>query len=730
MSEPRIVLEEARRLRESAVGSLEAAATRRVAARAAYEAARDEVVTRQLAEMPLSRLRETTLGGVRFGAMEAAGFTTVADMLKTSPQRLVQIPGVGQHSAVQVVAAARQLEQTMREGLWLRFEVDRRPQEQTAFLNELARFELVERAVEPLRDELEPLVASIERLEKKARKSTSRLRMFFSSSHGKEEARRAMEELTGLVSSDATLSLGDRLERARGKWSAHPRNRDVWADYERRAATYNGLLIEVGALGSDGAAAQGFIPAELADRVRAHPLDTSMLSVSLRGYQSFGAKFALTQENAMLGDEMGLGKTIEALAAMCHLNAQGETHFLVVCPASVLVNWMHEVERHSDLPAVRLHGSDRSRNLELWMRRGGVGVTTFQSARWLYERDFDVAPALLVVDEAHYIKNPRAQRTRVVLDFVEFSKRTLFLTGTPMENRVEEFRTLVRHLQPNVAARVSAVDGLAGASRFRSAVAPVYLRRNQEDVLRELPPRIETEEWVVFAGEDFEAYRDAVASGNFMGMRQAAYVPATTTGSGKLSRLVDIVEEATSNDRKVVVFSFFRGVLDTIARTLDDIAMGPLTGSVPPAKRQRLVDDFTAARHACALVSQIEAGGVGLNIQAASVVILAEPQWKPSTEEQAIARAHRMGQARPVDVHRLFAEDSVDQRMLEILATKSTLFNEYVRRSALKEASPDAVDVSDLTATKEVVSEAEAERRIVEVERRRLGLEVAGAAAE
>jgi SNF2 family DNA or RNA helicase len=164
-------------------------------------------------------------------------------------------------------------------------------------------------------------------------------------------------------------------------------------------------------------------------------------------------------------------------------------------------------------------------------------------------------------------------------------------------------------------------------------------------------------------------------------------------------------------------------VLDLIAGELGDVAMGPLTGSVPPTKRQALIDGFTAAATARVLVSQIEAGGVGLNIQAASVVLLTESQWKPSIEEQAIARCHRMGQARPVDVHRLLAEDSVDQRMLEILATKAALFDEYVRRSELKEISPDAVDVSSIDEARRVASLAEEERRIIEAERQRLGLD-------
>ena len=717
------MLAQARRLRETGTRALAITEDRKAAARAAYEQARDEVVARQLAEMPIARLRETTDGGVRFGAIEKAGFRTVAAVAKATPQRLMQIRGVGDHSAYQVIGAARQLELALKNNLWLRFEPDRRPSEQERLLEALAVYGAADQAVAPVREELEPLLPLLEDLEKTAKRQGSRLRMFFSGRRKREESATALEHLSLVVARPASAKVHEQLEGVLKELQSKPPKRNVWGDYEGRVATYNGLLVEVGGLAPDQDAAEGFIPTELAQRVHEHPLDTELLNVSLRGYQAFGAKFALHQRHAMLGDEMGLGKTIEALAAMCHLSAQGASHFMVVCPASVLVNWLHETERHTDLTAVRLHGPDREANFRVWSRRGGAGVTTFQSLQWLYEKDFDVAPALLVVDEAHYVKNPRARRTGAVRDFIEFAERTLFLTGTPMENRVDEFRTLVSHLQPKVAAKVSSLDGLAGAATFRAAVAPVYLRRNQTDVLQELPPRIETEEWVGFVGADFAAYRNAVAERNFMAMRQAAYLPGTTSGSEKLARLVEIVEEAMSNDRKVVVFSFFRRVLDVIADVLGDAAMGPLTGSVTPTKRQKLVDEFTAAPTARVLVSQIEAGGIGLNIQTASVVLLTEPQWKPSSEEQAIARCHRMGQARPVDVHRLLAEDSVDQRMLEILATKAALFDEYVRRSELKEISADAVDVSDVDAAKRTASRAEEERRIIELERRRLGLE-------
>ena len=136
---------------------------------------------------------------------------------------------------------------------------------------------------------------------------------------------------------------------------------------------------------------------------------------------------------------------------------------------------------------------------------------------------------------------------------------------------------------------------------------------------------------------------------------------------------------------------------------------GPLTGDVAPVARQRMVDDFSAGDGHAVLVSQIQAGGVGLNIQAASVVIICEPQVKPTTEDQAMARSRRMGQVRTVQVHRLLTPDSVDERMREILATKSQLFNEYARHSHLASSTPDALDVAEAALARQVVA-AERER--------------------
>jgi superfamily II DNA or RNA helicase len=156
--------------------------------------------------------------------------------------------------------------------------------------------------------------------------------------------------------------------------------------------------------------------------------------------------------------------------------------------------------------------------------------------------------------------------------------------------------------------------------------------------------------------------------------------------------LLEIVEEPAQNGWKVIVFSYFLDVLAAMHRAIGAAAMGPLTGSSSPRGKQDLVNLFTRTSGHAVLLSQIEAGGVGLNIQAASVVIIAEPQWKPSVEEQAIGRAHRMGQTRKVHVHRLLAKDSVDERMRRLCTTKPILFDAYVRKSDAKEANPRAVD--------------------------------------
>ncbi len=212
------------------------------------------------------------------------------------------------------------------------------------------------------------------------------------------------------------------------------------------------------------------------------------------------------------------------------------------------------------------------------------------------------------------------------MPWIEQAGRTLFLTGTPLENRVEEFRNLVSYLRPDLLDSVSGAKAIAGPIAFRKAVAPVYLRRNQTDVLTELPERLEMEDWIELSGPDFETYKDAVASGNFMAMRRAAYMAPESGAAAKLTRLRDIVEESAANDWKVVISPDFLDVLRAVEGALDNrVVVGQITGRVPADARQELVDRFTDIEGHAVLLGQIQAGGTGLNIQAASVVVLPSP---------------------------------------------------------------------------------------------------------
>ncbi|MFI5861846.1 DEAD/DEAH box helicase [Streptomyces sp. NPDC051546] len=683
------------------------------AVRAALKPIYDTAAEQALDAIPVARLKEVTEGRLRLGEVERSGLRSIRQVLDAGSYRLRQIPGVGQRTADQVIAAARQISDAVRETIAVHIDVDR-PEPRTTSLV-MALHVLVEagpdarRAVDAaaaLSERLGPLLAE-------ARPASGRLRMLLVGQAKRARAREAVAEVRSLTEEAAQAGVPELLAQAsvdllRGTSTEVA----AWVDFELRSAEYYSQLAEISGRRPDTAAAEGFLPDEVAERVRDQMLDDTHRRVSLRGYQAFGARFALAQRRVILGDEMGLGKTIQAIAALAHLAAEGQSHFMVVCPASVLINWTREIEARSTLRVMPLHGPDRQEAFADWKGRGGVGVTTFDALRG-FPAPGGGEVGMLVVDEAHYAKNPKARRSQAVTEWSGHCERVLLMTGTPMENRVAEFRSLVQILQPHLAGFVGDRDGVVGSKAFRKAVAPVYLRRNQQDVLTELPALQQTDEWEELSASDEDAYREAVRAGNFMAMRRAAY--ARPEKSAKLNRLCEIVEDAAENGLKVVVFSNFRDVLGTVKEALDAArgtgggrVFGPLSGSVAPARRQQLVDEFAAVPGHAVLVAQIEAAGVGLNMQAASVLIICEPQIKPTIEHQAVARAHRMGQVRSVRVHRLLTTRGVDERMVEMLKNKTRLFDAYARRSAVAESTPDAVDVSDTSMARQIVEEEQA----------------------
>ncbi|WP_228708103.1 DEAD/DEAH box helicase [Amycolatopsis keratiniphila] len=717
----RATLEHVRAFARRATALLQAADSLRESARQQISILADQEAFAALQARPVTDLRSLAGKGARLGALADAGYRTVADVLEATPYRLQAIPGIGPQTAQQVSVAANRLAGEVRREARVRFDPDRQMPGQTKLLATLAAARHADSTRAELQGPLRQLAKQTDPLVRQAEPTSSRSAMFFRGKAKKHIALSALATLDAILADPRVIELHQAVElqeRAVNPASYTPAQ--LWQDYANEAAGFNALLSTLGGHGEadDSEASQGFLPEELRQKITAVPLDTGLLKATLRKYQVFGAQYAIHQERSILGDEMGLGKTVQALAAMTHMAAKGQNRFLVVCPASVQINWINEIGKHTSLTAHNLHGAGRDAAAQKWLRTGGVAVTTFT----LLGRFDNIAAAgiaMLVVDEAHYIKKPTSQRSKFVADVVDKAQRALFLTGTPMENRVEEFRNLVHYLQPRVARSLDATDALAGAKRFRRAVASTYLRRNQEDVLTELPDKIEVEDWVPFTHDDYVEYARTVREKNLMQMRQAAF---RSTDSAKLERLEEIVNEAREDGLKVVVFSNFLDVLKAIHERLGQAVVGPLTGSVPPGARQQLVDTFSRREGHAVLLSQIEAGGVGLNVQAASIVIIAEPQWKPSIEEQAIARAYRMGQIRKVQVHRLLAKGSVDERMREIQERKRLLFAEFARKSDAKEADSRSIDTREHRPTVLDDDAVPMRQRIILAEQHRLGI--------
>ncbi|MCU1509506.1 MAG: putative ATP-dependent helicase [Glaciihabitans sp.] len=662
------------------VETLDAEERLRVAAIEAGESVRSAETARLVREMPVERLKEATRDRLRISALLEAGITDVLAVI-AKRSALVNLPGVGSTTARSMVGAAYTLWQATYDDMPIRLDLARRTDEASALIRRLSAWEPVRsivkstrvidsvRALAPAADVITPMV-------------THAIVISTGSSHAELEA--------------SILRIHGLADTARRSLDVDPF--EPWERFLSRPADYFGMLQELGFNAEDEEKVHGELPEEVVEAIRAFELDTRGLTESLRGYQHFGARFALVQKKVLIGDEMGLGKTFEALAALTHLASKGSRHALVVCPAAVVTNWMREVQSKTNLTPHRLHGVDRANGLRSWVRGGGVAVTTYETLAWLEREQHGIDISCVVFDEAHYIKNPWSQRARRSRALISKIERAILLTGTPLENKVEEFRNLISYLRPDL---VVDADELR-PRRFKQQVAPAYLRRNQEDVLSELPDLVEVDEWLEMSAADEVAYRDAVWSKNFQEMRQSAMLQGE--GSAKIQRLIEIVEEAEDNGRKVLVFSHYRSVLDQVCEILSGTVIGPLTGAVPAAKRQDMVDQFTRSNQGAVLVAQIQAGGVGLNIQAASVVVICEPQLKPTIEWQAIARAHRMGQPQSVQVHRLLTDPGVDLRVTQILARKKELFMEFARASDTAESAPEAFDVSEAELVREVVS--------------------------
>ena len=617
--------------------------------------------------------------GIRVKSLHDAGFNTIADILRANSMQISSINGISPEGAKEIKRIAVSIANTAQRSAKIRLSADDKNDASTALVIALFKYKRLLPAINISADFRSYYGSALSKAVSDAKPATGGLRWAFSSSSKKQAADAACAELSQILSDANLAPVNESLNVLRQQF-AYVSAKNAWDDFTRDSVTYINILesIEPETVGS-GEDIYG-LPEELAESVAAVELNLTGLRCSLRRYQEWGVKYAVARRRVLLGDEMGLGKTVQAIAAMVHLRNGGATHFAVVCPASVLTNWCREIEKHSDLGVIRVHGSAKTAALQKWIAEGGVAVTTYETTS-AFELDDSFRVTMLTVDEAHYIKNPSAQRTVNVKRLCAHAERLLFMTGTALENKVEEMAVLINILNSDVAKQIQPLLSISSAPQFREAVAPVYYRRKREDVLTELPELVESLEWCDLLPEEKKVYREAINEQNFMAARRVSWHVDDLEKSSKAKRLLEIVEDAREQDRKVLIFSFFLDTVGKIAALLGESCMEPVTGSVSPARRQEIIDEFDKAPAGTSLIAQIQSGGTGLNIQSASVVIMCEPQLKPSIENQAISRAYRMGQARSVLVYRLLCDDTIDERIMDILKQKQKEFDAFADES-------------------------------------------------
>ena len=454
------------------------------------------------------------------------------------------------------------------------------------------------------------------------------------------------------------------------------------------------------------------------------------IKVRLFSYQTEGVAFLASRGRALLADDMGLGKTLQAITAASWLaDSMGVNKVLVVCPASLKHQWAREIEKFTDRKVQIIQGAIESRRVQ-YRADALFYIVNYE----LILRDLSVIsetlkPDLLILDEAQRIKN---WRTKIASTVKLISSRYVFvLTGTPLENRIEDLYSLLQVVDARVLGPLwrclldfhvtderGKVIAYRNLSELRRRISPVMLRRNRALVSDQLPEKTEVCLDVPMTKVQQEIHDSAMSgagqianiatrrpltpseSNRLMAALQqarmacnaAGLVDKVTIGSPKLEELERLLEElCLQSNRKVVVFSQWAMMTEMVESVVHSLGLGcvHLHGGVASHKRGELMDKFQRDDAVQVFIST-DAGGVGLNLQTASALINLDMPWNPAVLDQRIARIHRLGQQQKVQVFLLLAADSYEQHVAKLVKGKRDLFDNVIS----PDASEDVVGVS------------------------------------
>ncbi|MFW7380750.1 MAG: DEAD/DEAH box helicase [Oligoflexus sp.] len=479
-----------------------------------------------------------------------------------------------------------------------------------------------------------------------------------------------------------------------------------------------------------------------------HSIPTNF-QASLRPYQEDGFRWlnrlCAWGMGACLADDMGLGKTVQTLAVLLKHQALGAS--LVIAPTSVIANWAHEARRFApDLSLVIYRETDRSAE-DVKFQAGQLVLASYGLILRDRERLQQLDWNIVVIDEAQTIKNAKSQTAKAIQSLQW--RWCLALSGTPIENHLGDLWSLFRTISPGLLGswphfrRAYGFPILAGDEKSRERlvkkIRPYILRRLKKDYLHELPDKIEIDLRVSLSEDErhiYEALRlDALAQiegdddakedesaekkpagqkrmkilGALTRMRLAICHPQLVKadwqlGSAKLEVLKNLLEPVRGSDQRVLIFSQFTGFLRLVRDFLQEQGIGPvayLDGQTPADERASLVQRFQNEEFAVFLIS-LKAGGTGLNLTKANMVVHLDPWWNPAVEDQATDRAYRMGQKRQIMVYRLVTEATIEEQILQLHAEKRQLAQALLSEDGAELTRLDDEQLIDLIKTGEL----------------------------
>jgi len=462
-----------------------------------------------------------------------------------------------------------------------------------------------------------------------------------------------------------------------------------------------------------------FTAAKLEAAGETEELSVEGLNATLYPYQANGVRWMRSTirhtGGLILADEMGLGKTIQIIALLLSDPPSTESPAVIICPTSLIANWCQEISQFGPELSLMIHRGLHRTGVARGFQTAQVVITTYDTLVNDQAIFSGVLWSWLICDEAQNVKNPDTQKRQVLATIPR--QRTIPMTGTPVETSLLDLWSLTDLAIPGLLGdrdvfEASYPDDDDSARQLARFTNPIVLRRRIDDVVDDLPERIEVDvplelgpdlatRYNEILDETLARYSTAgalVATGQLqlfcahpwlqsafglepdenVGMNRSSDMPLITP---KMERAVALLDEAFSNGRKILIFAIFNRCGDLIrwaGQNLPPAYWGAINGSTPQEERQKIVDAFSGHDGPGCLVLNPKAAGAGLNITAATVVIHFTQVWNPALEMQASARVHRLGQTEPVTIYRLFYEDTVERIMIDRSKWRRCLGNEAV----------------------------------------------------